>query len=395
MFQHVVLKQLQNIADGKFGLERENLRVTASGRLAMTPHPKTLGDKCCNPEITTDFSESQIEIVSPAVSSVEALLPEISRINAKVKKGLEDEYLWMQSVSPCHLPPEDKIPLAQFGVPGDVIYEKTEYRMYLAAKYGSYKQLYSGIHFNFSFDEDQLNELLSLEQRNDFYIRLMAQALKYRYFLTFTLAASPKTINGTTYRSARLGKEGYHNTQPILLDYSDTASYLCSLKKVIDSGVIEGSRELYELVRAKGTNMDEFNSLKAEINRIELRLPDLNPFYPDGINPADLYVMHLYIKWCSGLINDSYTDEEQLIASQLSFEASELDLTVAVEHKIKAIFDALFVYLENAGLPSIYHQSLLEAYDRFLYPKKRYAEKLLHAYSESSFEQFNLEHSIK
>ena len=56
MFQHVVLKQLQNIADGKFGLERENLRVTASGRLAMTPHPKTLGDKCCNPEITTDFS---------------------------------------------------------------------------------------------------------------------------------------------------------------------------------------------------------------------------------------------------------------------------------------------------------------------------------------------------
>ena len=55
---------------GDFGLEREGLRVTETGKLAMTPHPVIFGNKLKNPYITTDFSESQVEVVTPAYDTV-------------------------------------------------------------------------------------------------------------------------------------------------------------------------------------------------------------------------------------------------------------------------------------------------------------------------------------
>lgn len=390
MFQPSELEQIKQIMTGKFGIERENLRVTPNGELTLTPHPNALGDKRTNPEVTTDFSESQLEIISPVVDSIEQLLPELARISTTVKQALAQEFLWMQSVPPTALPAEDAIPLAQFGTRADATYEKTLYREYLSTKYGRYKQLYSGIHFNFSYDDRQLRSLFPQTTINDFYIRLMAQTLKYRFFLNFVVAASPATINKVAYRSARLGKEGYHNLTTIPLDYTSTANYLASLEAVIASGLIEGSRELYELVRAKGTAMDSFDAEQALINRIELRMPDLNPLYPEGINPSDLYVMHLYIRWCSSLVDQSYDVAEQRTAADLSNAAALLELTQPLEHKIKSIFDALFVYLEWANLPAVYHASLLEAYQRFLYPNKRYSEQLIAAYAKSSFDEFNL-----
>lgn len=390
MFQPSELQQIKQIMTGKFGIERENLRVTPNGALALTPHPIALGDKRTNPEVTTDFSESQIEIISPVVDSIEQLVPELERIGTNVKHALADEFLWMQSVPPTSLPAETAIPLAQFGSRADEAYEKTRYREYLSTKYGRYKQLYSGIHFNFSYDDSQLRSLFSQAKINDFYIRLMAQTLKYRFFLNFIVAASPTTINNVTYRSARLGKDGYHNLQMIPLDYTSTANYLASLKAVIASGLIEGSRELYELVRAKGTAMDSFQTEQAVINRIELRMPDLNPLYPEGINPSDLYVMQLYIKWCSSLVNDDYDTADQQTAADFSNAAALLKLSQPLEHKIKLVFDSLFVYLEWANLPAVYHASLLEAYQRFLYPEKRYAEQLLAAYTKTSFDEVNL-----
>ncbi len=42
------------IARGRRGLERESLRVTPDGRIAQTPHPRSLGSALTNPHITTD-----------------------------------------------------------------------------------------------------------------------------------------------------------------------------------------------------------------------------------------------------------------------------------------------------------------------------------------------------
>ena len=45
----------EDIRQANFGIEREGLRVTPDGHLALTPHPKAFGDKLSHPFITTDF----------------------------------------------------------------------------------------------------------------------------------------------------------------------------------------------------------------------------------------------------------------------------------------------------------------------------------------------------
>ena len=46
------------------GIEKESLRVTPDGALATTPHPRALGSALTHPHITTDFSESQLELIT-------------------------------------------------------------------------------------------------------------------------------------------------------------------------------------------------------------------------------------------------------------------------------------------------------------------------------------------
>ena len=45
---------------GKFGIERETLRVDSQGKLAQTPHPFGSDE-----HITRDFCENQIELITP------------------------------------------------------------------------------------------------------------------------------------------------------------------------------------------------------------------------------------------------------------------------------------------------------------------------------------------
>ena len=56
--------------DALFGLEKESIRVDKSGKLAQTPHPTIFGNKLKHPYITTDFSESQIEMQKQNVCKI-------------------------------------------------------------------------------------------------------------------------------------------------------------------------------------------------------------------------------------------------------------------------------------------------------------------------------------
>ena len=62
------------------GIEKESLRAQPDGRLALTPHPAVLGSALTHPHITTDFSESQVELITGAHTEVEACLDELARI---------------------------------------------------------------------------------------------------------------------------------------------------------------------------------------------------------------------------------------------------------------------------------------------------------------------------
>ena len=72
----MILKNLakipsDEILEGSFGIEWESLRAKDDGKLSLTPHPAVFGDKLTNPLVTTDFSESQIEIITPTFDTID------------------------------------------------------------------------------------------------------------------------------------------------------------------------------------------------------------------------------------------------------------------------------------------------------------------------------------
>ena len=92
------------------GIEKESLRVQPDGLLAATPHPARLGSALTHPHITTDFSESQVELITGVHSNADACIRELTEIHQVVYRAIGDELLWSASM-PCRLPAEDKIPL--------------------------------------------------------------------------------------------------------------------------------------------------------------------------------------------------------------------------------------------------------------------------------------------
>ena len=60
----------QRLKGMRRGIEKESLRAQAGGGLALTPHPAALGSALTHPCITTDFSESQVELVTGVHGSV-------------------------------------------------------------------------------------------------------------------------------------------------------------------------------------------------------------------------------------------------------------------------------------------------------------------------------------
>lgn len=101
------------ILSGNYGIEREGLRVDSEGRLASTNHPDSFGDKAKNPYITTDFSESQIEVITPVFNDIEQVYKFNNALYDIAAMELKDEYMWPQSM-PCIAPDDDKIPIAKY-----------------------------------------------------------------------------------------------------------------------------------------------------------------------------------------------------------------------------------------------------------------------------------------
>lgn len=62
------------------GIEKESLRALPDGKLALTPHPVALGSALTHPHITTDFSESQLELITGVHANVQSALDELTQI---------------------------------------------------------------------------------------------------------------------------------------------------------------------------------------------------------------------------------------------------------------------------------------------------------------------------
>ncbi|MGN0634051.1 MAG: glutathione synthase [Oscillospiraceae bacterium] len=337
-----------HMLDGRFGLERETLRVDKNGRLAQTPHPFE------DEHLTRDFCENQLEIVTPVCRSIDEAVTELERLDAKAREVLsrQNETLWLYS-NPPHIESEDEIPVALFE---GKLSAKSSYRKNLEHRYGKRLMLYSGLHFNFSFSEEYLHELHdksglaeSYEDfKNDFYLRLLKQASRYSWLLVFLTAASPvydksfdednsTGIGFDGYSSMRSGERGYWNQFVPQLDFSSLESYIAGIQRYIDKGVLFSAGELYLPVRLKPKGENSLEALRQNgADHIELRMFDLDPLEPLGINITDLRFAHLLLVYLSA--------------------QEDLDFTVKLQeqaiknHKAAAAFNAENIKIDGVAI---------------------------------------------
>ncbi|MBP5093841.1 MAG: hypothetical protein J6332_07300 [Abditibacteriota bacterium] len=298
----------EHIFEGNFGLEKESLRVTETGRFAHTPHPFP-EDK----HIVRDFCENQAEINTGVHSSAEDALGELAFHTRRLREHLltlpEKEYLWLFS-NPPYIEDEKDIPVASFG---GAQRSKTLYRDYLADKYGRYKMTFSGIHFNFSFGENLLRRGFELSGGDDFrayrdrvYLVLAKGLSEYGWILTAATAASPLLdssfteggkAGGTVFfgsASVRCGEFGYWNDFVPILDYESAESYAHSIEKYVKGGLLNSPSELYVPIRLKSEGENNLTVLRKKgVDHIELRMFDLNPFTEEGADIRDLRFAHL------------------------------------------------------------------------------------------------------
>ncbi|NLT08889.1 MAG: glutathione synthase [Ruminococcus sp.] len=306
---------------GKFGIERETLRVDAHGRLAQTPHP--FGN---DEHITRDFCENQIELVTPVCHSVGEAVEELERLDKIAREVLEQngENIWLYS-NPPHFDSEDDIPIADFT--GDHS-SKRAYREVLQQKYGKKIMLFSGIHFNFSFADEFINELNTDNEdsrifRDALYLRLYKQLMVHSYLLVMLTAASPyydasldkdgnSGIIMSEYSSMRNSKRGYWNKFLPILDHRSLKTFTGSIKKHIVTGSLYSASELYLPIRLKPKGVNTLENLAANgVDHIELRMFDINPSAPLGIDKKDLEFTHLLILYLLSLHDFDFTPELQ------------------------------------------------------------------------------------
>ncbi len=320
---------------GKFGIERETLRVDGQGRLAQTPHP--FGN---DEHITRDFCENQVELVTPVCHSVDEAVEALAELDKRTREELAKnvESIWLYS-NPPHFDSEKDIPIADFT--GDHS-SKRAYREVLQQKYGKKLMLFSGIHFNFSFAEEFLRELNANNEdfhtfRDEFYLRLYKQLMIHSWLLVLLTAASPyydasldkdgkSGIIMSEYSSLRNSKRGYWNKFLPILDHRSLKTFTGSIKKHIVTGSLYSASELYLPIRLKPKGVNTLENLAAKgVDHIELRMFDLNPSAALGIDSRDLEFAHLLILY---------------LLSQADFDfAPELQEKAVRDHKNAALLE--------------------------------------------------------
>lgn len=347
---------------GKFGIERETLRVDNQNKLSQTPHP--FGN---DEHITRDFCENQIELVTPVCNSIDEAVDALAELDKKAREELakNGESIWLYS-NPPHFENENEIPIADFT--GDHS-SKRAYREVLEQKYGKKLMLFSGIHFNFSFAEEFLRELNTNNTdfqtfRDELYLRLYKQLMVHSWLLVLLTAASPyydasldkdgkSGIIISEYSSLRNSKRGYWNKFLPILDHRNLKTFTGSIKKHIVTGSLYSASELYLPIRLKPSGVNSLENLAANgVDHIELRMFDINPSAPLGIDERDLEFAHLLILYLLSQPDFDFTPELQEQAVFNHKNTALLEPDIEFLERGEAIIEGMEEYFsgnENAG----------------------------------------------
>jgi glutamate--cysteine ligase len=352
------------------GIERETLRVTPEGQLAATPHARALGSALTHPEITTDYSESLLELITPAQNDIAQGLERLDAIHRYALSAIGDELLWSQSM-PCPLPAEEDIPIAWYGS-SHIGMIKHVYRRGLSLRYGRAMQCIAGIHYNFSVAES-LWRLLQAEEgapgtlrdwQSESYIATIRNFHRHHWLLMYLFGASPALDAGflrdrphalqplgrdTLYlpfaTSLRMSDLGYQNNVQagLMPPYNTLDEYMAGLARAVrqphapygeigtrrdgewvqlNTNVLQIENEYYAAIRPKRVIRPGERPLEALCARgvqyIEVRCMDVDPFCPVGISLETARFLDAFLTWCA-LAESPRTDAAESAENSANF----------------------------------------------------------------------------
>jgi glutamate--cysteine ligase len=349
-------QRLRDVSDARLremrrGVEKESLRSLPEGSLALTPHPAALGSALTHPNITTDFSESQLEFVTGVRASAQDCVDELTEIHQfsyRALRELGDEMLWVSSM-PCGLPTDETIPIGRYGS-SNVGRAKSVYRMGLGHRYGRRMQTISGIHYNWSMPG------ISTEA----YFGLIRNFRRHSFLLLYLFGASPalcssfvagrdhelQALSGHTLHmphgtSLRMGRLGYQSDaqSSLSVSYNSLDRYAASLQEALTkpypayeavgirnpggdynqlaTSLLQIENEFYGTIRPKRVIFPGERPLHALRERgveyVEVRCMDLDPFEPVGIAAPTMRFLDMFLLHC--LLSDAPPDTPAEIAA--------------------------------------------------------------------------------
>lgn len=394
---------------GNFGLEKESLRVDQDGYMAHTHHPFPEDD-----HITRDFCENQTEINTPVTHSPEEAVASLDLHYRRIQERLRElgELLWPFS-NPPYIRNEDDIPVALFQ--GGKA-SKTEYRQYLSDRYGRYKMTLCGIHFNYSFSEELLRADFAVsgesdfaEYKNQLYVVLAERAAAYGWIMTAVTAASP-LLDSSFVEKGRFGEDefngmastrcselGYWNYFSPIFDYTDIRAYADSIQRYVDQGLLAFPTELYYPVRLKPRGKNILKVLRDQgVDHIELRMFDLNPLVPVGVDERDVAFAQLLLVWLASTPRQPFSVKDQIQAVQNFKNAAHYDLKtvkiVAPSGEVYSVAGAALKVLDQmAGFYRDFPKDVTDILDfqraKFEDAENRYAWKIRRQFSGSYMEK--------
>ncbi|WP_269517786.1 glutamate--cysteine ligase [Alteromonas sp. BMJM2] len=368
---------LASLKDIKRGVEREALRINPNGTLAQTPHPKPLGSALTHESITTDFSESLLEFITPPEASSAKTIAQLKDIHRFVADNIEDEQIWPLSM-PCFIDDETEIPIAYFGE-SNVGKMKRVYRIGLKNRYGSMMQAIAGVHFNFSLPESfwalwakQNGTTHSQNQTSAEYFGLIRNYRRLCWLIPYLYGASPalcssflkgkehslpfkKVGKGTLYMpyatSLRMSDLGYTSAEQSSLKicYNELDNYVRLLQDAmktpstrferfasgeggnyqqLNHNIIQIENELYSPIRPKQPTESMEKPTDALVRRgisyIEVRALDVNPFSAIGISDTQFNFLDVFLLSCL-LMPSEALDEQQLNEAKENMDRVVLD----------------------------------------------------------------------
>tara|TARA_R110002167_G_scaffold74719_3_gene208944 strand:- start:1726 stop:3324 length:1599 start_codon:yes stop_codon:yes gene_type:complete len=368
----------QTLTGIRHGVERETLRINPDGGLAQSPHQEALGAALTHEFITTDFSESLLEFITPPEVSVKKTIAQLNDVHKFTVSNIGDERLWPMSM-PCFIENQDAIPIANFGS-SNVGKMKTLYRVGLKNRYGSMMQAISGVHFNFSLPDEFWQQWLDKTSAENAdkdtisagYFALIRNYRRFCWLIPYLYGSSPaicssfikgketnlpfkKLGKGTYYlpyaTSLRMSDLGYTNSAQSGLNicYNKVDTYIASLRAAIsqpstvfqkyagkkqgeyqqlNANVLQIENELYSPIRPKQPTLPLEKPSEAldqrGVSYIEVRALDVNPFSAIGIEENQFYFLDVFLLYC--------VTHPSAMMDAPQYNETEVNLRAVVDH---------------------------------------------------------------